>query len=76
MCTIQRDVDSAIMRYQQLVWTGERRALRIAEHEPQPAASGNVGRQVANWLNAQWANLGRTLTHASVAPVHSKQPVG
>lgn len=75
MFTFQQDTNSAIGRYRDMVRSGERRALRIAEDEPRPAVGGRLY-QVAHWLNAQWVNRGHTLIHSGVAPMHSEQPVG
>ncbi len=72
MFTFQQDINGAIGRYKDMVRAGEKRALRVAEDEPQPAVVGKVYRQVANWLNGQRANLGRMLTHTGVTPMHNQ----
>jgi hypothetical protein len=70
MCTIQQDVDGAIRRYQELVRTGEQRALQTADDEPRLAAGSRLRRQVADWLGAQRANWGRALRPGAM-PAHS-----
>lgn len=75
MSGFDRDIDSAIHRYQGLVWTGERRALRVAEDEPRRAAIvSNLYQRVAHWLSALWANRTRAQLHSRAA--HREQVVG
>lgn len=75
MFTFQQDINSAIGRYRDMVRSGERRALRIADDEPRLAVGRRLYRQVANWLNAQRVNRGQALIHTGVAPMH-KQAAG
>lgn len=76
MFTFQQDVNSAIGRYRDMVRSGERHALRIAEDEPRAAAGRRLYRQVVHWLGAQWASRGRRPLRPGAMPVRKEQPVG
>jgi hypothetical protein len=68
MLSFPQEIYTAIDRYEGLVRAGEKRALRVAEHEPRQAAiASHLHRGVARWLGALWAHRVHPLLHGSAA---------
>jgi hypothetical protein len=75
MSTFQQDVNSAIGRYQDLVWAGERQAVRIAHVAPRSAVQEGLYRKAARWLGVRLVSWGEALHHWGAMPLPGEQPV-
>jgi hypothetical protein len=76
MSTFQQDVNSAIGRYQDMVWAGERQAVRIAGVAPRSMVQEKLYRKAAHWLGARLVSWGEGLRRSGAMPAPGEQSVG